>query len=725
MKKRHIAFIFLSLLLSACSSSISSESSSSSSEALSPINTGASLEYERKVSEERGEMIKVDKALASSELFSVSHLIDDSGMSGGEAFYHTHSSEKQLDSMYISMRGDTTGSITFVFSSFVALGHMAIWNYNQPSKLDAGIKRFRLLYSEDNYHYHSLGEHALAKGEGVPSYASAIDEKEYYDFGGIKAKFVKIEALENYGANQFGLSEVRFFAYRNEENSLLPYSYLDKNEGKNSIPALGVGLKGDKLTANPYYQSYASRNVLTYSLGGQYPLKSISFWNYNDKEHLDYGVKELEISLSKDNADFEKVGTYSLPKGTGEEGMPVSLEVTLTNLSAQYVRFSFLSNYGGSYNALGAFRIEKGEGKSVSKDIDLTGMVSSYSSSWSGADGIFSTRLSGDQSIGGEGKTIFNFSDTYHGEINAVSKQRVNNYMTNQSFGYLGENHIDFVESEFLPIKAEKDESRSAADAFYWLGDSFVVGDTYYVFGLYIAKEGALGFNQVGEDLFAFSIVDEEVDFSSFRKIYDASTNRLSYFSDDKSIIFGSGVFENTVSSKALNPDGYIYIYGYMDKDNESNRRSLVVSRVKESEVEELDKYSYWDGASFVGDISMCAPLTDNGNVSCELSVLEMNDPESSYYGKYLLVYQDNTIGQDIMMRVSDSPYASFSEKEILYHCEETSYRSDISQYNAKAHPVLSTGNSIVITYNLNESGSNLNNTDCDIYHPRFLRMEL
>ncbi len=726
MKAKRLFFLLFTLLLSSCSPSEDrSASSSSSSEFASPINGGVSLEYERKKSAERGEMIRVEAVSASSELYEASHLIDDSGMSGGEAFYHTHTNEKQRESMFISARNEITGSITFAFSSFKALGHLAIWNYNQKSKLEAGVKDFRLSYSEDNFHYHSLGEHTLEVGKGISSYASKIDDEEYYDFGGIKAKFVKIEALSNYGANQFGLSEVRFFSYRNEDDGLLSYSYLDKNEGKNNVPALGVGLCDGKLTANPFYQSATSRKTLVYSLGGQYPIKSISFWNYNDKDHLDYGVKKIEISLSKNGEDYSRLGAYTLPIGTGVEGMPLSLKVDIDDLLAQYIRFSFLSNYGGEYNALGAFKIEKGEGRSVSKDVDLTGMVSSYSSIWSGADGIFSTRLSGDQSIGGSGAVAFNFSDTYHGEIDAISKKRINNYMSNQSFGYLNGEHIDFLSDEHLPIVAKKDESRSSADAFYWLGDSFVIGDTYYVFGLYIAKEGALGFNQVGEDLFAFDIKDGAIDFSSFRNIYDSETNRLSYFSKGKSIIFGSGVFENTVASKALNPDGYIYIYGYMDRDNDSNRRSLVAARVKESEVEDLSKYRYWDGVSFSSDISSSAPLTDNGNVSCELSVMEMNDPDSAYCGKYILVYQDNTIGKDVMMRVSDSPHSPFGEKEILYHCEETSSLNGISQYNAKAHPVLSDDDSIIITYNLNESGSNLNNTNCDIYHPRFLRVRL
>ena len=726
MKKAYLSLALLALLCSSCNGDGSSSGGSSSS--INPvdpdsINDGVSLEYQQKASAKRGKMIEVAEVSASSELYSVSHLIDRSGMSGNSAFYHTHTSANQRDTMFASNRGDTTGSIVFAFANFVKLGHLGLWNYNQASKLDVGVQKFTLSYSEDNCHYHSLGEHTLEKGGGAESYASAIDGKEYFDFGGVVARYVKLEVTSNYGGNQFGLSEARFFEYSSEEGYLSSYSYLDANSEKNTIPALGAGLVGDKLTANPFYLSATSKSFLTYSLGGQYPLKEIELWNYNDADHLDYGVKELTLSVSLDNSSYTEVGTYTLPKATGIEGMGSSLAIDLGNVSAQYLRLTFTSNYGGEKNGLGAWRLKQGEGDYTAFDYERTGMVSSYSSSWSGADGIFSTRLSGDQSIGGSGEVIFNFSDTYHGEINPITKARVNNAMTNQSFGYLNGNHIDFVEDDSLPIKASKDETRSSADAFYWLGDSFVVGSTYYVFGLYIAKEGALGFNQVGEDLFAFDIKDGKVDFASFRNIYDSSTNRLSYFAEDgkKSIILGSAVFENTVSSKALNPDGYIYVYGYMDRSGETNRRSLVVSRVKESEAEDLSKYTYWDGSGFVDDITKCAPITDNGSVSCEMSVTEINDPSSSLYGKYVLVYQDNTIGQDVCLRVSDSLYGAFSEKQVIYHAEETSYEKGLSQYNAKAHPVLSKKGELVITYNLNESGSNKNVLDADIYHPRFL----
>lgn len=64
----------------------------------------------------------------------------------------------------------------------------------------------------------------------------------------------------------------------------------------------------------------------------------------------------------------------------------------------------------------------------------------------------------------------------------------------------------------------------------------------------------------------------------------------MSYISKDSnlSIIFGSAIFENTKEAGALNPDGYIYNFGYRDDKNASYSRGLVVSRVKAEEIEDF-----------------------------------------------------------------------------------------------------------------------------------------
>lgn len=731
MKSPIFPLLFLSSLLFSCGTPSNPSSSEDPNwfptEGLSP-NEGERVDYVSKPSSLTGSMIRIQEIYASSELFSVENLIDDSGMSGSGSELQSHSAASPRDTMFLSDRGQTSGSLILKLEGFHRLGHLRLWNFSQASKLDCGSKDIEIFYSDDGIQFRSLGTHVLDRGNDS---SSLIDGQPYFDFGGIKAQFIRLNVLSNYGGNQFGLSEIRLFEYVDEKNPSIQ-SWKDANSPLHSPLFTGTALdqngsKG-KLSNNPYYQTKTKKNALTVHLDGQFEVSQVSFWNYNDPTDLNSGVSSLRLLGSVDDVHYEEWGTYSLPKGTGLNAMPVSYVASIESKKAQYLKFEFLSNYGGEGYGLGAIALES-DSKPISRPmVNFTGQFSSYSS-WSGADGVFSTRLDGYQAMNAEpSKTIFHFSDTYYGEVNPVTKQRVNNKMVNNSFAYLENEKMNFVGNmEGIPLLATKDSNRSEADAFYWLGDSFVINQTYYVFGLYIAKEGPLGFNQVGEDLFAFDIQEGQVDFASKRLIYDTSTNHLSYFdsANQLSVILGSGVFENTIQSGALNPDGYVYIYGYRDDKKIANSRSLVVARVRQAEVENYSSYRYWDGANWVEDISKLAPLTDHGNVSCELSVSEINDKTSPYYGKYILVYQDATIGKDVCYRLSSSPFGLFDEKKVLYHCEESTLMNGVSQYNAKAHPVLSRNGSIVVSYNLNESTFGMNDKNGDIYHPRFVEFNL
>lgn len=51
----------------------------------------------------------------------------------------------------------------------------------------------------------------------------------------------------------------------------------------------------------------------------------------------------------------------------------------------------------------------------------------------------------------------------------------------------------------------------------------------------------------------------------------------------------------NTVEAGALDPDGYVYVYG---------RNSLFVSRVLADDFEDFSKWRFWDGALWSEDIS-------------------------------------------------------------------------------------------------------------------------
>lgn len=703
------------------------------------VNVQGEYETELRESDDTGSYIGGVKAYASSSMYKAEHSIDCSGMSGGESYLHLHTASSPRETMYMSQANRDKNDLIFQFPSVLSVGKMFIWNYNNFARIDCSVKEFSVEYSSDGVTFSPFEDAKIFTLEQESGYedigSSSVDGREFLDLKGICTRYIRLSFISNYGGNSFGLSEVRFYQYKMKARTGNPIqANIFREKGKRNVaPEAETMLYGglsdlDSLTArstsNPFFMYASKYDEITFTLNGSYPLKEIGIWNYNDPSALQNGVKELRISFSVDGYRFTDDKTVTVPEGTGADGMEVSAIIACENMRAQYVRLKFLSNYGGKLFGLSAIRFIAGSGRVTEPHPIYTGMFSSYSG-WTGSDGIFNVRLNGDQSIGSTGKSVFNFSDTYVGTVDPVTKMRKDYIFKNNSFGlYDGEKEIEFLTGDFLPLQPEKDENRSPADAYYWLGDSFVVGNAYYVSALYMAKEGALGFAQRGEDLIRFEIVDGKIDFSSHRIIKDESTDRLSYFDPDGSldIIFGSGIFENTVASGSLNPDGYIYNYGYRDdRGANGNTRSLVVARVKEDQVEDFDAYTYFTGSGWENDIRKARGLTQE--VSCEMSVVEINDPNSEYYGKYLLTYQKNTVSNEICIKVSDRLTDFSGSSFTIYSTPEILSRDGVSQYNAKMHPTLSDPNRLIVSYNLNEAQNGVNALDGDVYHPRFLSL--
>ncbi len=81
-----------------------------------------------------------------------------------------------------------------------------IWNSNDPSNLDRGLKQVAIDYSMDGMNWETLGTFDWEMAPGKSIYEGFAGP----DFGGIETQFVLITALQNYGGNCYGLSEVKF-----------------------------------------------------------------------------------------------------------------------------------------------------------------------------------------------------------------------------------------------------------------------------------------------------------------------------------------------------------------------------------------------------------------------------------------------------------------------------------------------------------------------------------
>ncbi len=352
-------------------------------------------------------------------------------------------------------------------------------------------------------------------------------------------------------------------------------------------------------------------------------------------------------------------------------------------------------------------------------------------SGWIGADGIYSIPLNGSDQPGrsDSSKTLFIFSDTIYG--NAENKGEYTGFhMINNSYAILNGKEPIADSLRFYERKAADGKEKSvfvpdpaiaAEGQYYWLGDGFVNADqqnSLYIFGYRIRNTGAavFGFEEVGNSLLTARPESPSAQHlaDAFKQVQQKSTPLfLRDASDGSSGSFGAGIFQNTVSAGAPDPDSYVYVYGVKGK-----RKELLAGRVKAEEFDRFDAWRYWDGQAWSADVERAATLTDR--VSNELSVSPLPD------GRYALIFQVDGIGREVAMRVGLSPVGPFGPVVELWSCPEVLANKNYYVYNAKAHPHLSQPGELLISYNVNSFDffNDLKN-EPTLYRPRFIRLQL
>ncbi|UCD49139.1 MAG: fasciclin domain-containing protein [Phycisphaerales bacterium] len=100
--------------------------------------------------------------------------------------------------------------LLYEFDKAYKVDQMWVWNSNTAIEAfyGYGLKDVTIEYSTDGDNWMSLGDFELAQAPGTYDYAH-----ETIDFGGVVAKYVRIDAHSNWGGGaKFGLSEVRFYS---------------------------------------------------------------------------------------------------------------------------------------------------------------------------------------------------------------------------------------------------------------------------------------------------------------------------------------------------------------------------------------------------------------------------------------------------------------------------------------------------------------------------------
>lgn len=115
----------------------------------------------------------------------------------------------------------------------------------------------------------------------------------------------------------------------------------------------------------------AKGHWIMYDLKNTFDLGNTHLWNVNDPKHLDWGIREVIVDVSKDGINWDEAGTFDIPMGSGRSIYEGSSGPDLTGYTGQYILLTAKSNYGGSCVGLSEIRIEAKESSIVLGTKDL------------------------------------------------------------------------------------------------------------------------------------------------------------------------------------------------------------------------------------------------------------------------------------------------------------------------------------------------------------------
>jgi len=346
---------------------------------------------------------------------------------------------------------------------------------------------------------------------------------------------------------------------------------------------------------------------------------------------------------------------------------------------------------------------------------------------WTGADGIYSTPLSGvDQPGGGGGheRTLMTFGDTLVGKVGKDGKRLPGTKFVNSTAAILTGLEPDASKIRFVIARDSVGKPKSLVvpntpnakeGQWYWLSDTVVVGDSVHTIAMRMKHrdDGTKG-------MWNFTLDGIAVLTSKAAAPFGGEVTQIEaplYFPKGETrgeIVFGGAITANTEHAHAPNPDGYVYVYGL---ESQPFQKYLLAARVEPSHFLEFDRWRFWDGSDWVNDGRKAVRLTDR--LSSEFSVTPMAG------GRFILVFQADGMGKNVAVRFGGSPVGRWGELKRIYHCPETEMNDKIFAYNAKAHPHLSNPGEVLISYNVNTMDFGDLFRHADRYRPRFIRLVL
>jgi hypothetical protein len=323
---------------------------------------------------------------------------------------------------------------------------------------------------------------------------------------------------------------------------------------------------------------------------------------------------------------------------------------------------------------------------------------------WTGADGVYSVPIS-DKLI------LWMFSDTWIGDI--IDGMHKNATIVNNSIGLQQGKDLSTASVRFF--WGTSNEGKPAAFirpadgvGWFWVFHGVAANEKLYLFLMQIIKtdeKSVFGFKQIGTWL---GEVDNPLQEPGKWRIkqYKVPWGR---YSDKGNLFFGS---------VAMKDEDFVYIYGCSeDWQKGMSGRSMIVARVPADKMAEFNKWRFFDNGNWQPDINDISGLFDG--IATEYSV--------SYQPKlaqYVVIYTENGMSENILMRLSPTPVGPWSQAYKVYQCPESKWHKTYFCYAAKGHQEISKQDELIVTYVCNSTDFWQMVRDSRIYWPRCLRIK-
>lgn len=170
-------------------------------------------------------------------------------------------------------------------------------------------------------------------------------------------------SMDNYG-------EGTVYSYENPIQNVTATASSQESGSRSPGNTTGPGLIIDASISDPNglghtnqaWQMWISNPAQTgevwiqYAFDQVYPIGTMLIWNHNVGDpylaELNRGMRDVTVSYSLDATNWLVLGNYTIPVGTGVNGMPPSLAIPFEGIEAQYVRITAAS-VNGNWGATG------------------------------------------------------------------------------------------------------------------------------------------------------------------------------------------------------------------------------------------------------------------------------------------------------------------------------------------------------------------------------------